>query len=150
MYGGGEFTYMSEYGTGENGAQTWQSTVGGSWGWSLHEGWFGHGVSCMLRVSGSEVADGHSLEMDGNLGTNGHYVVMDEVRFGGGKCDDVFSGGMMTIRQDETRWVVVTFAEDCSGCGTVTTLEGEEVGEVCPDIADQVSEVYDNVGWSGI
>jgi uncharacterized protein YceK len=108
------------------------TNVRGSWQWTgSDEGWFMAGTSSDLRTGAQTGGGSESLSFNGSYGVDHTYAYFDQLVMSS-TCDWQTNGGVVTLRQDDASTTVLTFADDCSGCATVT-WDGEDLGVACAD-----------------
>jgi hypothetical protein len=113
------------------------SVVKGSWIWPDSEHpWLAQGMSTDLAFRLEQDSEtGSSLNLWGTLGTQGVDIYMDNLFFAQGECSDEVASGTVWIRQADGTWYELVWAEDCSGCFSVTWDFREELGEGCVDLS---------------
>jgi len=108
------------------------SNVRGSWQYTgSDDGWFQAGTSSDIRTAAQVGSGVETVSFNGSYGVNHTYAYFDQLVMNN-TCEWQTNGGTVALRQDDASTTLLTFAEDCSGCATVT-WEGEELGVACAD-----------------
>jgi hypothetical protein len=88
-------------------------------------------VDALLDYTAQERAEAPTeIGLDGAISFSGYTLQFDDVTLHGETCPDGATG-TIGIRDETEHWYRVAFGDSCTGCGTVTFNDQEEIGEAC-------------------
>jgi hypothetical protein len=110
--------------------QGWSGYIEGSWLMPTHDAfWLDDGISAMLNVTTSSSV----VSMHGGLSIGASTIYAQTLEWSKEGCWEHPTGGLL-VRDPTGYWYTLTYADDCSGCGTIVSSDGSLSAEVCPQL----------------
>ena len=116
---------------------------GGSYTWEGGTGWIRGGADVSLIVEHSWSEEERWTRLQGGVGLPDLDVAFDDVFIDHKACAGKPTG-TLRVRDPSGWWHELTYAEDCSGCGTLS-WHGQDEGTVCLDLGVYLEDAL--TGW---
>jgi hypothetical protein len=108
----------------------WAGYIEGSWLMPTHDAfWLDDGISAMLQTTTST----SGVSMHGGLSIGASTIYADTIEWGREGCWE-HPTGVLLVRDPTGYWYTLTYADDCSGCGTIVSSDGSLSAEACPQL----------------